>query len=89
MFLLLFLCFKQDGAIFTLSSNSLKLVDQFTYLGSYISLTKSDVNIHIGKVWIAIDKLSIIWKSDFIDKIKWGKFSKLCQSYCIVVPSGL
>ena len=44
-----FICFKQEGAISTLSVKPLKLVDLFTYLGSNISSTESDVNIHIGK----------------------------------------
>ena len=35
-----FICFRQEGAIF-------KSVDQFTYFGSNISYTESDVNIHI------------------------------------------
>ena len=61
-------CFKQEEAISTLSSKPLKLVDQFTYLGSNISSTESDVNIH------AIDWLLIIWKSDISDKIKQNFF---------------
>ena len=48
----------------------LKLVDQFTYLGSNISSIVYDVNTHIAKVWNAIDRLSITWKSDLSDKIK-------------------
>ena len=48
----------------------MKLVDQFTYLGSSISSTKSDVNVRIGKVWASIYMLSIIWKSDLSDKMK-------------------
>ena len=38
-----FLCFKQEGAIFTLSGKSLK-IDQFTYLSSHILSTESNVN---------------------------------------------
>ena len=47
----------------------LKLVDQFTYLGSNISSTEIDVNIRIGKAWTAIDKFSVIEKSGISDKI--------------------
>ena len=43
------------------------------YLGSNVS-SESDVNICIGRVWPAIDRLSVIWKSDFSDKIKWDFF---------------
>ena len=57
-----FMCFKQDGAISTLSAKPLKIIEQFTYLGNIISSTESDVNI--GKAWTAIDSLLIICKSD-------------------------
>ena len=43
--------FKHEVAISTLSGKPLKLVDQFTYLTSYISFTESDVNIPFAKVW--------------------------------------
>ena len=36
----------------------------FTYLGSNISSTKSDVIKLIGKTWTDIDRLFIIWTSD-------------------------
>ena len=48
---------------------ALWLVDQFTYLGSNILSTESDVNICLGKGWNAIDSLSIIWKSGLFDGI--------------------
>ena len=63
-----FMSFKQ-GVISIFRGKPLKLVDQFIYLVSNISLTESDVNIHIGKIWIAIEKLLVIWKSDLSDKI--------------------
>ena len=69
-----YMCFKQEGAISTLNRRSLKLEDKFTYLGSNISSTESDVNIHQVKTWITIDWLSIIWKSDLSDKMKQDFF---------------
>ena len=71
------MCFKQEGAIFTLSAKPLKLVDQFTYLGCNISSTESDVNMYLAKVWTALDSLSIIWKSDLFDKIKKNNNTKM------------
>ena len=76
------MCFNQTGDISTLNSSSLKLVDKFTYLGSSVSSTETDINMRIAKVWTAIDKpnpnpadrLSIIWKSDLTDKIKRSFF---------------
>ena len=64
------MCFNQTGNISTLSGCSLKLVDKFTYLGSSVSSTEIDINIQIAKAWTAIDRLSVIWKSDLTDKIK-------------------
>ena len=36
--------------------------------------TESDVTIHLANAWIAIDWLSIKWKSDLLDWIKWDFF---------------
>ena len=52
--------FKQEDAIFTLNGKLLKSVNHFTYLGSNISSTDSDVNIRIEKAWAAINWLSTI-----------------------------
>ena len=65
-----FICFKQEGAIPNLSDKRPDVDDQFTYLRSNISSTKSDVSLRIGKAWTVIDRLSNIWKSDHSDKIK-------------------
>ena len=61
---------EQEGAISTLSGKALKSVDQFPYLSSIISFTENDLNICLTNAWTAVDKLSIIWKSDLFDKIK-------------------
>ena len=64
------LCFTQRGDISTLKSGSLKLVDKFTYLESNVSSTEKDINTRLPKAWIAIDRLSVIWKTDVTNKIK-------------------
>ena len=38
-----YMCFNQEGDISTLTGSSLKLVDKFTYLGSSVSSTESDI----------------------------------------------
>ena len=38
-----FMCFKQEGAVSTLSGRPIKLIDKITYLSSNISSTESDV----------------------------------------------
>ena len=62
--------FNQAGDIFTLDGTSLKLVDKITYLGSSVSSTEKDIDTWLTKAWTAIDKLSIIWKSDLTNKMK-------------------
>ena len=49
--------------LFQILVQRLKLVDRFTYFGSNISSTETDVNTPFVKVWNAIDELSIIRKS--------------------------
>ena len=69
-----YMCFNQAGDISTLDGTSLKLVDKFTYLGSSVSSTEKDIDTLLTKAWTAIDKLSIIWKSDLTDKMKLSFF---------------
>ena len=69
-----YMWFNQTGDISTQDRTSLKLVDKFTYLGSSTSSTEKDVDTRLTKAWAAIDKLSIIWKSDLTDKMKRSFF---------------
>ena len=72
-----YMCFNQAGHISTLEGTSLKLVDKFTYLGSSVSSTEKDIDTRLTKAWIAIDKLSVIWKSDLTDKMKRSFFQAM------------
>ena len=69
-----FMCFNQKGDISTLDGTSLKPVDKFTYLGSSVSSTEKDIDTRLTKAWSAIDRLSIIWKSNLTDKMKRSFF---------------
>ena len=69
-----YMCYNQAGDISTLHGTSLKLVDKFTYLGSSVSSTEKDIDTRLTKAWTAIDKLSIIWKSDLTDKMNGSFF---------------
>ena len=69
-----FMCFNQKGDISTLDGTSLKLVDKFTYLGSSVSSTEKDIDTRLTKAWTAINRLSIIWKSNLTDKMKRSFF---------------
>ena len=59
-----FMCYNQTGDISTPDGTSLKLVDKFTYQGCSVSSTEKDIDTRLTKAWTAIDRLSIIWKSD-------------------------
>ena len=69
-----YMCFNQTGDISTLEGTSLKLVDKFTYLGNSVSSKEKDIDTRLTKAWTAIDKLSIIWKSELTDKMKRSFF---------------
>ena len=68
------MCYNQTGDISILEETPPKLVDKFSYLGFSISSTEKDIDTRLTKAWTAIDKLSIIWKSDLTDKIKRSFF---------------
>ena len=75
-----YMCFNQRGDISTLKVSPLKLVDKFTYLGSSVSSTEKCINTRQAKAWTAIDRLSVIWKSDLTDKIKHNFFQAAVMS---------
>ena len=75
-----YMCYNQTGDISTLDGTSLKLVDKFTYLGSSVSSTEKYIDTRLTKAWTAIDRLSIIWKSDLTDKRKRSFFQEAVVS---------
>ena len=75
-----YMCYNQTGDISTLDGTPLKLVDKFTYLGSSVSSTEKDIGTRLTKAWAAINRLSIIWKSDLTDKMKRSFFQAAVAS---------
>ena len=69
-----YMCYNQTGDISIRDRTSLKLVAKFTYLGSSVSSTEKGIDAQLTKAWTAIDRLSIIWKSDLTDKMKRSFF---------------
>ena len=67
-------CFNQTGNSSTLNGSSLKLVDKFTYLGSSVSLTETDISTWLANAWTTSDRLTVIWKSELTDKMKRNFF---------------
>ena len=75
-----YICYNQTGDISTLEGTPLKLVDKFTYLGSSVESTEKDIETRLTKAWTAINRLSIIWKSDLTDKMKRSFFQAAVTS---------
>ena len=73
-------CFNQRGNIFTLNGSSLKLVDKYTNIGSCVSVTENDINMRQAKAWIAIDRLSVTWKSDLSIELRHSFFQVAIMS---------
>ena len=69
-----YMCYNQIRDIPSLDGSSLKLVDKFTYLGSSVSSTEKDIDTRLTEECKAIDRVSIIWKSDLTDKMKRSFF---------------
>ena len=68
------MCYNQTGDISTPDGTTLKLVDKFTYPGSSVSSTEKDIDTRLTKARSAIDRLSIMWKSDLTDEMKRSFF---------------
>ena len=75
-----YMCYNQTGDISTVDRTPLKLVDKFTYLGSSVASTEKDIDTRLTKAWTAINRLSIIWKSDLTDKMKRSFFQAAVAS---------
>ena len=50
------------------TSGSLILVGKFSYRGSSVPSSENDINMRLAKAWTAIDRLLIIWNSDYVMK---------------------
>ena len=76
----LYMWYNRTGDISTLDGTPLKLVDKFTYLGSSVASAEKDIDTRLTKAWTAINRLSIIWKSDLTDKMKRSFFQAAVTS---------
>ena len=70
----IFTCVQTNELCSSQNNVTFKLVDKFTYLGSSVSSIEKDIDTRLTKAWTAIDKLSIIWKSNLTDEMKRSFF---------------
>ena len=85
-----YMCFYQTGNIFTLNGSTPKLVDKFTYQGSSVSSTETNIDT---RDWRRHGQLSIAFRSYGSQTwpIKWNSFSSKKRScrYCYMnAPHG-
>ena len=64
-------CFSDaDLVVKTLSGSALKMVEDYVYLGSFISSSEKDFNTRKGMAWSACNDMHKIWTSQLPKKIK-------------------
>ena len=73
-----YMCFNQTDDISTLNGSSLKLVGKFTYLGSSVSSTETDIDTRLAKAWTNFGRLSVIGNQTW--PIKWSAISSKQRS---------
>ena len=59
------MAFNTQSSLISRSGQVIKQVDDFKYLGSYLSNSTKDINVRIGCAWAAIRKLDSLWQSNF------------------------
>ena len=67
-------CHRSKYPNYLYQCGPLKLVDKFSYFENSVSSIKNAINTRLAKVWTAIDKLLVIWKSDLTEKINHSFF---------------
>ena len=73
---------KSDNMI-SRNGNSIKNVDNFKYLGSYIANTENDINTRIAKAWAALNSMIILWKSNLSENLKSSFFRAAVESVLV------
>ena len=68
---------EDDSAIKALDGTTLKTVEDFKYLGSYVANDKKDFNVRKGLAWTACIRLQKIWTSGISKELK-TKFFRAC-----------
>ena len=78
-----FMCYNTIGTMTLLIKHNIKEVEDFTYLGSNVASSEKDIDIRIGKVWRALNKLNQVWKSYLPDNLKRNFFRAVVESVLV------
>ena len=75
-----FISFNQKGQMKSLNGKEIKAVEDFTYLGSRIVSSESDIQIRKPKAWSALNNMNKIWKSSLPNYLKRNFFTSVVES---------
>ena len=70
----------QAGDLPSRSGETIDNVEDFVYLGSWISGTERDIKVRKAKAWAALHRLKNIWKSKLSKNLKIRLFIAACES---------
>ena len=66
-----------------------KTHNDFPYLGSWIYSNEKNVDVRIGKAWVALQKLNTIWNSNLPKNLKLAIFHTTVSSVLLYGSSTL
>ena len=77
---------QNPSKLTTINKKCIKPTNDFLYLGSWIYSNEKDVDVRIGKAWVALQKLNTSWNSNLPKKLEISIFpyySELCATLWI------
>ena len=81
-----YMTFNQNPSkLTTINKKCIKLTNDFPYLGSWIYSNEKDIDVRIGKAWVALQKLNTIWNSNLSKKLKLAFFHTTVSSVLLLI----
>ena len=67
-----YMAYNQNSTdmIKTQNVENIKKTQDFKYLGSFIASTEHNINVRIGKAWVALNQMNNIWNSKLSKNLK-------------------
>ena len=76
-----YMTFNQNPSNFTtINKKCIKPTNDFLYLGSWTYSNEKNVDVRIGKAWVALQKLNTIWNSNLPKNLKLAFFHTTVSS---------
>ena len=76
-----YMTFNQNPSnLTTINKKCIKPTNDFFYLGSWIYSNEKDVDVRIGKAWVALLKLNTVWNSNLPKNLKLAFFHTTVSS---------